>query len=159
MTCRRATQRPGLEGGPFCLLARHSRHGLASGVTYATEPAVLSAQAAHLQELLGLSDEELLAVLDADPLAVITGELDHKPELPILLDLLAEAEERAGAPVLRRWVRAAGPAGRPARPAAGARLRRASRTRWRRSPSAGSCCARASRPGPGCFSPGQEPVR
>ena len=44
-------------------------------------------------------------MLDADPLAVITGELEHKPELPILLDLLAEAEDRAGAPVLRRWVR------------------------------------------------------
>jgi hypothetical protein len=94
-------------------VARHSRHGLASGGTYATEPAVLSSQAAHLQELLGLSDEELLAVLDEDPLAVITGELDHKPELPILLDLLAEAEESAGAPVLRRWVRASGPAGIP----------------------------------------------
>jgi hypothetical protein len=52
-------------------------------------------------------------VLDADPLAVIAGELEHKPELPILLDLLAEAEERAGAPVLRRWVRTAGPGGRP----------------------------------------------
>ena len=65
--------------------------------------------ASHLQELLGLSDEELLAVLDEDPLTVLTGELDHKPELPILLDLLAEAEERAGAPVLRRWVRAQGP--------------------------------------------------
>jgi hypothetical protein len=52
-------------------------------------------------------------VLDADPLAVLTGDLDHKPELPILLDLLAEAEERAGAPVLRRWVRAPGPAGTP----------------------------------------------
>jgi hypothetical protein len=66
-----------------------------------------------LQDLLGLTEEELLQVLDADPLSVITGELDHKPELPILLDLLAEAEERAGAPVLRRWVRAAGPDGRP----------------------------------------------
>jgi hypothetical protein len=44
---------------------------------------------------------------------VVAGELDHRPELPILLDLLKEAEERAGAPVLRRWVRAAGPAGRP----------------------------------------------
>jgi hypothetical protein len=44
---------------------------------------------------------------------VIGGALDHKPELPILLDLLAEAEERAGPAVLRRWVRAAGPAGRP----------------------------------------------
>jgi hypothetical protein len=66
-----------------------------------------------LAELLGLSEDELLAVLDADPLAVITGDLDHRPELPILLDLLADAEEQAGAPVLRRWVRAAGPAGRP----------------------------------------------
>ena len=44
---------------------------------------------------------------------MIAGELDHRPELPILLDLLAEAEERAGAPVLRRWVRASGPDGRP----------------------------------------------
>ena len=44
---------------------------------------------------------------------MITGDLDDKPELPILLDLLAEAEESAGAPVLRRWVRAAGPAGVP----------------------------------------------
>jgi hypothetical protein len=69
--------------------------------------------AAELQDLLGLSDEELLAVLDSDPLAVITGELDDKPELPILLALLAEAEERAGRPVLRRWVRRGGPAGRP----------------------------------------------
>jgi hypothetical protein len=52
-------------------------------------------------------------VLDADPLALLAGELDHRPELPILLDLLADAEERAGAAVLRRWVRASGPAGRP----------------------------------------------
>jgi hypothetical protein len=52
-------------------------------------------------------------VLDAGPLEVVSGELDHRPELPILLDLLAEAEERAGAAVLRRWVRASGPAGRP----------------------------------------------
>ena len=52
-------------------------------------------------------------MLDADPLSVITGDLDHKPELPILLDLLAEAEEKAGAPVLKRWVRAQGPDGRP----------------------------------------------
>ena len=52
-------------------------------------------------------------MLDEDPLTVLAGELEHKPELPILLDLLAEAEERAGAPVLRRWVRAQGPGGRP----------------------------------------------
>jgi hypothetical protein len=52
-------------------------------------------------------------VLAADPLELIGGELDHRPELPILLDLLADAEEQAGAPVLRRWVRAGGPDGRP----------------------------------------------
>jgi hypothetical protein len=73
----------------------------------------MSDAAAHLQGLLGLTEEELLTVLDADPLTLLSGRLDHRPELPILLDLLAEAEERAGAGVLRRWVRAAGPAGRP----------------------------------------------
>ena len=52
-------------------------------------------------------------MLDADPLEVVGGDLDHRPELPILLDLLAEAEEQAGAPVLQRWVRREGPAGRP----------------------------------------------
>ena len=40
---------------------------------------------------------------------MLAGELDHKPELPILLDLLADAEERAWAPVPRRWVRAGRP--------------------------------------------------
>jgi hypothetical protein len=64
-------------------------------------------------QLLGLTDEELCAVLDADPLTLLSGQLDHRPELPILLDLLAEAEERAGAPVLKRWVRATGPHGMP----------------------------------------------
>jgi hypothetical protein len=69
--------------------------------------------AKRLQDLLGLSDEELLTVLAADPIAVVAGDLDHRPELPILLDLLGEAEERAGAATLGRWVRASGPAGRP----------------------------------------------
>src|SRR6059036_1226755 len=64
-------------------------------------------------DLLGLSDDELCRALDADPLTVLSGQLDDRPELPILLDLLAEAEERAGPAVLRRWVRASGPAGRP----------------------------------------------
>jgi hypothetical protein len=68
--------------------------------------------AARLQELLGLSDEELLTVLDADPLEVVGGDLDHKPELPILLDLLADHDESA----LRRWLRTEGPAGRPIDP-------------------------------------------
>jgi hypothetical protein len=52
-------------------------------------------------------------VLDEDPLTLLSGQLDHRPELGILLALLAEAEETAGAPVLRRWVRAEGPSGRP----------------------------------------------
>ena len=64
--------------------------------------------ARRLQELLGLYDEELLRVLDADPLSVLDGDLDHRPELPILLDLLAEAQERAGAPVLKRCARSSG---------------------------------------------------
>jgi hypothetical protein len=65
--------------------------------------------AQRLQELLGLTDEELLTILDADPLAIVSGDLDHKPELPILLDLLAEHDDTS----LRRWVRTEGPHGRP----------------------------------------------
>jgi hypothetical protein len=64
-------------------------------------------------ELLGLSEDELCRALGADPLTLLSGQLDHRPELGILLDLLAEAEERAAAAVLRRWVRATGPSGRP----------------------------------------------
>ena len=71
------------------------------------------APAARLRDLLGLTEDELLATLDSDPVAVVSGDLDDRLELPILLDLLAEAEESAGAPVLRRWVRREGPAGRP----------------------------------------------
>ena len=63
--------------------------------------------------LLGLTEDELCTTLGVDPLMLLSGQLDHRPELGILLDLLAEAEERAGAAVLRRWVRANGPAGRP----------------------------------------------
>jgi len=62
---------------------------------------------------LGLRDDELCRVLDADPLTVIAGELDHRPELPILLALTEQAAERLGEDLLRRWVRASGPRGRP----------------------------------------------
>ena len=58
---------------------------------------------------MGLSDEELLAILDSDPLSVITGEEDTRPEIRILLQLLAEPEETQGAPTLRRWLRAGAP--------------------------------------------------
>ena len=72
-----------------------------------------STAAAILMERLGLDDEELCAVLDVDPLTLIGGELEHRPELAILLTLTEEASERVGEGVLRRWVRATGPNGRP----------------------------------------------
>jgi len=65
----------------------------------------MDAPAALLMQRLGLDDAELCTVLDADPPTVIGGDLDHRPEIGILLDLTAEAEERAGAEVLRRWLR------------------------------------------------------
>jgi hypothetical protein len=74
---------------------------------------IQSDRAAQLMELLGLSEDELCRTLDADPLTLLSGQLEHRGELPILLDLLQEARERAGPAVLRRWVRAAGPSGRP----------------------------------------------
>jgi hypothetical protein len=70
-----------------------------------------SERAARLLELLGLTEDELCAILQVDPLTLLSGQLDHRPELPILLTLLGEAEEQAGAPMLRRWVRARGPSG------------------------------------------------
>jgi hypothetical protein len=73
----------------------------------------MAQRAARFMELLGLSEDELCRVLEADPLTLLSGQLDHRPELPILLDLLADARERADPGVLRRWVRHSGPAGRP----------------------------------------------
>jgi hypothetical protein len=64
-------------------------------------------------DVLGLSEDELCQVLDVDPLTLLSGQLDHRGELPILLDLLDEAVQAAGPAVLRRWVRLAGPSGRP----------------------------------------------
>jgi hypothetical protein len=72
-----------------------------------------STAAALLMDRLGLSEDELCSVLDADPLAVIAGELEHKPQLPILLALTQEAAERVAGGVLPRWVRSTGPNGRP----------------------------------------------
>ena len=52
-------------------------------------------------------------MLDADPLAVIAGELGHRPEVGILLGLTDDAS-RASAPTsCAAGVRTAGPAGRP----------------------------------------------
>ena len=62
-----------------------------------------------LQARLGLSDDELLEILGADPLSVIAGELEHQPALPILLALTDGHDPAA----LRTWLRTTGPRGRP----------------------------------------------
>lgn len=69
----------------------------------------MESAAVTLMTRLGLSDEELCAVLDEDPLTIITDELSHRPEIGILLGLTAEHDPA----LLRRWLRAAGPHGRP----------------------------------------------
>ena len=73
----------------------------------------MTAPAAELIDRLGLSDEELCQVLAVDPLQVITDDLDHRPELAILLALTAEASERVGPQTLRSWLRRKGPNGTP----------------------------------------------
>ncbi|UUY05839.1 hypothetical protein LRS13_10070 [Svornostia abyssi] len=69
--------------------------------------------AVTLMTRLGLSDEELCEILDVDSISVITGELDHRPELPILLALTNAPAEQFGDETLQRWLRSTGPAGRP----------------------------------------------
>jgi hypothetical protein len=44
---------------------------------------------------------------------VITDDLDHRPEVPLLLQLTAGPAERLGEERFTRWVRASGPKGRP----------------------------------------------
>jgi hypothetical protein len=74
---------------------------------------VSATAAALLQQRLELSDDELLRVLDADALELVSGDLDHRPELAILLALTDEPAQRIGQPMLARWLRTAGPSGRP----------------------------------------------
>lgn len=69
--------------------------------------------ARRLADRLGLTDDELCAVLGVSPLEVVSGDGDSVPAVPILLDLIAEADERAGGAVLRRWVRTRGRHGVP----------------------------------------------
>ena len=63
--------------------------------------------------LLGLSEDELCQILDADPLTLLSGQLQHRPELGILMTLVQEAYQQTGGSLLQRWVRANGPGGRP----------------------------------------------
>jgi hypothetical protein len=60
---------------------------------------------ARLQHLLGLTDEEILVILGSSPLDLISGQEDEREDLRVLMALLNDAEEQAGAATLRRWVR------------------------------------------------------
>jgi hypothetical protein len=73
----------------------------------------MDSPAVELMQRLGLSDDELCEILAVDPISVITGELDHRPELGILLVLTKEALERVGHGTLRSWLRRRGPNGVP----------------------------------------------
>ncbi len=64
-------------------------------------------------DLLGLDEDELCTVLTVDPLTLLSGQIEHRGELTILLALLDEASQAAAPALLRRWVRARGPHGRP----------------------------------------------
>lgn len=66
-----------------------------------------------LMERLGLSDGELCEILAVDPISVLLGDLDHRPELAILLALTGEAAGQVGDGVLKRWLRRRGPNGVP----------------------------------------------
>jgi len=74
---------------------------------------VAAGDARRLADQLGLSDDELCEVLGVTALGVVSGDGDSVAAVPILLDLLAEADERAGGAVLRRWVRTRGRRGVP----------------------------------------------
>ncbi|MGI8558508.1 MAG: hypothetical protein ACR2ND_09400 [Solirubrobacteraceae bacterium] len=68
-----------------------------------------AAAAADLLARLDLSDDEVVRIFEASPLDVISGALDARPEVEILLALTAGLDEG----LLRRWLRARGPRGRP----------------------------------------------
>ena len=74
---------------------------------------VQSERAVRLMELLGLSEDELCHTLGVDPLSLLSGQLQHNAELPILLALLDEASERVAPAVLTLWVRSGPPGARP----------------------------------------------
>ena len=64
----------------------------------------------ELQSLLELTDDELLHILGTSPVELLTGEEDDRSDVRLLVTLTRDAADPA---VLKRWVRAPGPAGRP----------------------------------------------
>jgi hypothetical protein len=67
----------------------------------------VAGDAYELMQRLGLSEDELCRVLGADPLSVLSGQVDADPRLRILLDLTAEAEIKVGPDALRLWAQRA----------------------------------------------------
>jgi hypothetical protein len=70
-------------------------------------------QAAHLMQMLGLTEEELCQILAVEPLELLSDQVGHRSELPILVELLDELGETVSPIVLPRWVRSPGLHGRP----------------------------------------------
>ena len=64
-------------------------------------------------QTLGLSEDELCQILGVEPLELLSDQIGHRGELPILLAMMDEAAERVSPDVLARWVRVQGPHGRP----------------------------------------------
>ncbi len=69
--------------------------------------------AERVQSVLGLDDAELCDVLGLSPVALLAGEADLLPQTAVLDALLRETAELVNGEALKRWLRTAGPAGRP----------------------------------------------
>jgi hypothetical protein len=67
----------------------------------------------RVQAALGLAEDELCDVLGLSPVELLAGDGDLLPQTGILDELLREAATKIQPQALHRWVRSAGPAGRP----------------------------------------------
>ena len=67
----------------------------------------------RVQAALGLEGDEVCDALGITPLQLLAGEGDLLPQTAVLDALLREAATRVHPQAMQRWVRAAGPAGRP----------------------------------------------
>lgn len=65
----------------------------------------MSDTAHTLMQRLGLSEDELCRVLGADPVSILSGQVDADPRLAILLELTGEATGQIAPAALRAWAR------------------------------------------------------
>lgn len=73
----------------------------------------MSTAASTFAQRFGLTDDELLAVLGVSAIELLSGQLDHLPQLPLLLALTEDLSQSTAPGVLPGWVRSKGPHGRP----------------------------------------------